>query len=107
MSWAAAPISMPNKMMPMMSMPEMYRTAGPVPITPRRSVDQLVPIDRHPIARAGHGLLRWMGLGIGQRRAVGGLFGQVVPVPVLARLETLHEAVAGGPVVPRGVLGRG
>ena len=65
----------------------------------------------HPVAgygarRSGSGLIDWMTVRPGKLRTVNGVVGLEVPEPVLAGLEALHDAMAGGAPVGARMLAR-
>jgi hypothetical protein len=72
---------------------------------PEASVQVLLPVSRYTTLRAGNRLIRWVMPRRGQGRSVVELVGGVVPVPVLARLEALHERMAAAVCMFAGVLG--
>lgn len=69
-----------------------------------RLMDVESPVPRHPAGGPGHRLVSGVMYRRGEPRAREGFAGLVVPEPVLARLEALHDGVAGGLPVPGGVL---
>src|SRR5690242_17088993 len=67
-------------------------------------VDMDSPVWRYPARGPGHRLVYRVMYRWGEPRAGAGFAGVVVPEPVLTRLETLHDWVAGGLPVRGGVL---
>ena len=62
------------------------------------SVQSQLPVGRHPSRRSRNRLVGRMVVRRRQRRAVVVRVGRVVPVPVLARLEALHQRMAAAAV---------
>src|SRR5690348_9863835 len=81
---------------------------SPLPSSSRAQRNGLVDMDspvwRYPARGPGHRLVYRVMYRWGEPRAGAGLAGGVVPEPVLARLETLHDWMAGGLPVCGGVL---
>src|SRR5215218_4710167 len=71
-----------------------------------RSVQPPPPVWRHPSRRPGHRLLRRVGRRGHERRALQVVLVDVVPEPVLTRLEAAHHRMPGLRGVGPGVLGR-
>src|SRR5689334_24196813 len=72
----------------------------------RASVEMLLPVVRHTPARPWNRLVDRVMLRRRQPRPLVVVVGVVVPIPVLARLEALHERMTGVLGVLGGVLGR-
>jgi hypothetical protein len=67
-------------------------------------VEVPLPVGRDLARRARYRLIEWMVFGRGQRGTLVGLLGDIVPEPVLARLEAPDQGMPGLGCVFAGVL---